>query len=102
VQGGLNAGLRQRCVEEMLKRAERVPGFAIGGLSGGESKASKSVLWWCLFIAHFVAHMLFLVLCRGGSACSCSLHDVLLYFSTLFPCLFYSGRVRVVDVNCIV
>ncbi len=38
VQGGLNAELRVRCVEEMLKRADKIPGFAIGGLSGGESK----------------------------------------------------------------
>jgi tRNA-guanine family transglycosylase len=38
VQGGLNAQLRVRCVEEMLKRADKIPGFAIGGLSGGESK----------------------------------------------------------------
>lgn len=36
VQGGLDAELRRRCVEEMTKRD--VPGFAIGGLSGGEEK----------------------------------------------------------------
>jgi tRNA-guanine transglycosylase len=36
VQGGLDADLRRRCVAEMTKRD--LPGFAIGGLSGGESK----------------------------------------------------------------
>ncbi|XP_021028505.1 queuine tRNA-ribosyltransferase catalytic subunit 1 [Mus caroli] len=37
IQGGLNADLRTTCLKEMTKRD--VPGFAIGGLSGGESKA---------------------------------------------------------------
>ncbi|KAL1789975.1 queuine tRNA-ribosyltransferase catalytic subunit 1 [Sigmodon hispidus] len=37
IQGGLNAGLRITCLKEMTKRD--VPGFAIGGLSWGESKA---------------------------------------------------------------
>ncbi|KAK2704990.1 hypothetical protein QYM36_017140 [Artemia franciscana] len=36
VQGGLNPELRKQCVEELLKR--EVNGYAIGGLSGGESK----------------------------------------------------------------
>lgn len=36
VQGGLNPDLRKRCAEELLKRDVR--GFAVGGLSGGESK----------------------------------------------------------------
>ncbi|CAG0901643.1 unnamed protein product [Cyprideis torosa] len=36
VQGGLHEGLRKQCVEELLKRD--VSGYAIGGLSGGESK----------------------------------------------------------------
>nr|XP_023677681.1 queuine tRNA-ribosyltransferase catalytic subunit 1 [Paramormyrops kingsleyae] len=36
IQGGLNADLRKACLEEMTKRD--VPGFAIGGLSGGEEK----------------------------------------------------------------
>ncbi|XP_061080521.1 queuine tRNA-ribosyltransferase catalytic subunit 1 [Conger conger] len=36
IQGGLNAELRKACLEEMTKRD--VPGFAIGGLSGGEAK----------------------------------------------------------------
>ncbi|XP_027032300.1 queuine tRNA-ribosyltransferase catalytic subunit 1 isoform X1 [Tachysurus fulvidraco] len=36
IQGGLNAELRRACLDEMTKRD--VPGFAIGGLSGGEEK----------------------------------------------------------------
>ncbi|PIO36894.1 hypothetical protein AB205_0049510 [Aquarana catesbeiana] len=36
IQGGLDAQLRKKCLEEMTKR--NVPGFAIGGLSGGEEK----------------------------------------------------------------
>lgn len=36
VQGGLNEDLRRQCARELLKRD--VPGFAIGGLSGGEEK----------------------------------------------------------------
>lgn len=36
IQGGLNPELRRKCVAEMIQRD--VPGFAIGGLSGGESK----------------------------------------------------------------
>ncbi|XP_030052894.1 queuine tRNA-ribosyltransferase catalytic subunit 1 [Microcaecilia unicolor] len=36
IQGGLSPELRKKCLEEMTKRD--VPGFAIGGLSGGEEK----------------------------------------------------------------
>lgn len=36
VQGGLDADLRRRCIAAMITRD--LPGFAIGGLSGGESK----------------------------------------------------------------
>lgn len=36
VQGGLDVDLRKQCVEEMVKRD--TPGYAIGGLSGGEAK----------------------------------------------------------------
>ncbi|XP_033103791.1 queuine tRNA-ribosyltransferase catalytic subunit 1-like [Anneissia japonica] len=36
VQGGLDADMRRQCATEMIKRD--TPGFAIGGLSGGESK----------------------------------------------------------------
>ncbi|XP_064649627.1 queuine tRNA-ribosyltransferase catalytic subunit 1-like [Lineus longissimus] len=37
VQGGLDVELRKKCAHEMIKRD--VPGFAIGGLSGGEEKS---------------------------------------------------------------
>lgn len=36
IQGGLDIELRRKCVEEMVKRD--TPGYAIGGLSGGEEK----------------------------------------------------------------
>ena len=36
VQGGLESGKRTDCAKELVKRA--TPGFAIGGLSGGEAK----------------------------------------------------------------
>lgn len=36
IQGGLDAELRTKCLKEMIKRD--IPGFAIGGLSGGEEK----------------------------------------------------------------
>lgn len=36
IQGGLDLELRTKCITEMTKRD--VPGFAIGGLSGGEAK----------------------------------------------------------------
>ena len=36
IQGGLVPELREYCLEEMIKRD--TPGYAIGGLSGGESK----------------------------------------------------------------
>ncbi|CAL8143669.1 unnamed protein product [Orchesella dallaii] len=36
VQGGLDPELRKECAKELIKRD--TPGFAIGGLSGGESK----------------------------------------------------------------
>lgn len=38
VQGGLDPILRDRCLEEMIKRKDGVAGYAIGGLSGGEEK----------------------------------------------------------------
>ncbi|KAI9489642.1 tRNA-guanine(15) transglycosylase-like protein [Zychaea mexicana] len=40
IQGGLNTDLRRKCVEEMVKRD--TPGYAVGGLSGGEE---KDVFW---------------------------------------------------------
>ena len=36
VQGGLDKSLRDRCLEGLKQR--NLPGYAIGGLSGGESK----------------------------------------------------------------
>ncbi|CAO3587362.1 unnamed protein product [Absidia cylindrospora] len=36
IQGGLDKELRRKCVEEMVKRD--TPGYAVGGLSGGEEK----------------------------------------------------------------
>ncbi|KAG0261016.1 hypothetical protein BG011_001435 [Mortierella polycephala] len=36
IQGGLDPALRKQCIEEMVKRD--TPGYAIGGLSGGEEK----------------------------------------------------------------
>lgn len=38
VQGGLDPELRDKCLDEMIKRRDRVAGYAIGGLSGGEEK----------------------------------------------------------------
>ncbi|KAI8884954.1 queuine tRNA-ribosyltransferase [Backusella circina FSU 941] len=40
IQGGLDIELRRKCVEEMVKR--NTPGYAVGGLSGGEE---KDVFW---------------------------------------------------------
>ena len=38
IQGGLQHELRKICCAEMMKRDKNVPGYAIGGLSGGEEK----------------------------------------------------------------
>ncbi|SCZ89754.1 BZ3500_MvSof-1268-A1-R1_Chr9g10582 [Microbotryum saponariae] len=40
IQGGLDPELRQKCLDAMLspERQEKLPGYAIGGLSGGEEK----------------------------------------------------------------
>eukprot|EP00708_Paratrimastix_pyriformis_P003362 GAFH01002136.1.p1 GENE.GAFH01002136.1~~GAFH01002136.1.p1 ORF type:complete len:393 (+),score=113.58 GAFH01002136.1:64-1179(+) len=38
VQGGLDPRLRTMCMAEMKKRDGHIPGYAIGGLSGGEDK----------------------------------------------------------------
>ncbi|EPQ57230.1 Queuine tRNA-ribosyltransferase [Gloeophyllum trabeum ATCC 11539] len=38
VQGGLDPELRNQCLDEMIQRKDRVAGYAIGGLSGGEAK----------------------------------------------------------------
>ncbi|GAA5988501.1 hypothetical protein JCM5350_005216 [Sporobolomyces pararoseus] len=44
VQGGLDHDLREKCLQAMLEpeREAKLPGYAIGGLSGGEE---KSVFW---------------------------------------------------------
>ncbi|ELU42632.1 queuine tRNA-ribosyltransferase [Rhizoctonia solani AG-1 IA] len=39
IQGGLDHGLRDICLDEMIKRKDSIPGYAVGGLSGGEAKA---------------------------------------------------------------
>ena len=51
VQGGLDVtegGLRDQCLKEMIKRD--TPGYAIGGLAGGEDKVS-----FCEVVAHNTA-----------------------------------------------
>ncbi|KAI5477860.1 hypothetical protein MNV49_005845 [Pseudohyphozyma bogoriensis] len=44
IQGGLDPELRDKCLDEMLKpeREAQLPGYAVGGLSGGEE---KEVFW---------------------------------------------------------
>ena len=45
VQGGIDHELRDQCLDEMVKRKDRVAGYAIGGLSGGEEKG------WCSYMS---------------------------------------------------
>jgi len=40
VQGGLDPRLRDLCLDGLLARDDKIPGYAIGGLAGGEDKAS--------------------------------------------------------------
>ncbi len=40
VQGGLDYGLRQESLRQLMERDGRIPGYAIGGLAGGEDKES--------------------------------------------------------------
>ncbi|KAK2956720.1 putative Queuine tRNA-ribosyltransferase catalytic subunit 1 [Blattamonas nauphoetae] len=42
VQGGLDLDLRRKCVDAFLQRDDHIPGYAIGGLSGGEE---KDIFW---------------------------------------------------------
>ena len=42
VQGGLNQERRRYCATEMVKRKDKLGGFAVGGLSGGEG---KEIFW---------------------------------------------------------
>ena len=48
VQGGLDADLRDQCIDEMIKRKDDVAGYAIGGLSGGEAKGMFNYV--CFFV----------------------------------------------------
>lgn len=61
IQGGLDPALRTECLEEMVKRKEDVPGYAIGGLSGGEEKGwSLQFCYFCmyqLFCRHFLENV---------------------------------------------
>ena len=43
VHGALDSELRDQCLDEMIKRKDRVAGYAIGGLSGGEAKGNSPV-----------------------------------------------------------
>ena len=40
VQGGLDPELRDQCLDMMIARKDKVSGYAIGGLSGGEEKGN--------------------------------------------------------------
>ncbi len=40
VQGGLDVRLRDLCLKGLMERDASIPGYAIGGLAGGEDKAS--------------------------------------------------------------
>jgi len=42
VQGGIDPVLRDECLDEMVKRHDKVAGYAIGGLAGGEE---KDIFW---------------------------------------------------------
>ncbi|KAF8326671.1 tRNA-guanine transglycosylase [Cantharellus anzutake] len=42
VQGGLDHDLRDRCLDEMIRRKDNISGYAVGGLSGGEE---KDIFW---------------------------------------------------------
>lgn len=48
VQGGLDPALRDQCLDAMIARKDRVAGYAIGGLSGGEEKGRFFALIWRL------------------------------------------------------
>lgn len=52
VQGGLDRDLRNASLEGLMKRDAQIPGYAIGGLAGGEDKESfwNVVSWWCVLI----------------------------------------------------
>src|ERR1700761_416462 len=50
VQGGLDSVLRDECLDEMIMRHDKVAGYAIGGLSGGEEKGMLLTPLLCLRI----------------------------------------------------
>ena len=48
VQGGLDRELRKVSLAQLMERDGRIPGYAIGGLAGGEDKESFwNVVDWC-------------------------------------------------------
>lgn len=48
VQGGLDYDLRQISLKQLMERDAQIPGYAIGGLAGGEDKDSFwNVVEWC-------------------------------------------------------
>lgn len=48
IQGGLSQKLREYCLNEMIKRDKYLPGYAIGGLVGGESKDDFwKIVYYC-------------------------------------------------------
>ena len=49
-QGGLDHGLRDRCLDMMIERKDGVAGYAIGGLSGGEEKGNNPAIL-CLVLS---------------------------------------------------
>ena len=49
-QGGLDHGLRDRCLDMMIERKDSVAGYAIGGLSGGEEKGNNPAIL-CLVLS---------------------------------------------------
>jgi tRNA-guanine transglycosylase len=77
VQGGLDSRLRSICLEGLIKRDKDLPGYAIGGLAGGEEKAEfcKVVKQCCDALPQNkpryvmgVGYPLDLVLCTGLGA----------------------------------
>jgi queuine/archaeosine tRNA-ribosyltransferase len=48
--GGLDPDLRDKCIAEMLKRSDKVQGYAIGGLSGGEAKS----IFWRMYVGRLL------------------------------------------------
>lgn len=56
VQGGLDPVMRDECLDEMIKRRDKVAGYAIGGLSGGEEKGMSQTL--AAFVFELKCHSL--------------------------------------------